>query len=182
MKKLVYLSVVVFGMFLVFPTHSQAQNEFKVGGGLVYGSGIFDGSGVGDWQNDIGITLDGFYIVNEQIRVGPGITYFFPKDESGLTSNVWELALNGNYIFYTEDEFDVYGIAGLAFTNVSTDPDGASSTSETVLGVDLGAGIEYGVDFGDLFGELKIANIGGSGDDFDLNSQLVLAVGARFAL
>ena len=49
---------------------------------------------------------------------------------------------------------------------------------ETVLGTDLGAGIEYGVDFG----ELKIANIGGSGDDVDLNSQLVFAVGARFAL
>lgn len=177
MKK---ITTLLFTALFALVAYSTAEAQFKLGAGLSYGTGVLDGSNVDDWQNDLGINVDAIYSISESIRAGASFTYFLPKDESGLKVTVWELAANGNYVFLNQDELMVYGLAGLAFTGVSADNGG--DESETVIGLNLGAGLEKMLNFGDLFAEAKMANIGGDGDDFELKSQFVISAGVRFPL
>jgi opacity protein-like surface antigen len=175
MKKIILTSCFLLGLLLTFNTASYAQEgRIQVGPGLAYGNEA----------ENLGISVDGYYTINEQFRAGTALTYFFPDktDVPGggeLSYNYFAIDLNGNYIFHREEEFMAYGIAGLNILNVGADVEGADGTdydtdSNTELGLNLGAGIEYGVDFGNLFGELKFTGIGG---DYD---QLVLGAGVRF--
>lgn len=172
MKKLLITCCAVLGLLLTFNTTSLAQEgRIQVGPGLAYGSEV----------ENLGISVDGYYTINEQFRAGAALIYYFPDKEefSGgeITANYFSIDLNGNYIFHSEDQLMAYGIAGLNILSVSVDSDidGASgSSSESELGLNLGAGAEYAMDFGNLFGEIKYAGLGGDAD------QLVLGVGVRF--
>ncbi|MCW9708252.1 hypothetical protein [Fodinibius salsisoli] len=162
MKKIIFTSCLLFGLLLTFNTSSHAQEgRIQAGPGLAYG---------GEAEN-LGISLDGYYTINEEFRAGAAFTYFFAND---LYSS-YAIDLNGNYIFHNEDELMAYGIAGLNIFTYSWDSDVAGvDDSESEIGLNLGAGLEYNVDFANLFGELKFAGLGS-----DAN-QLVLGAGLRF--
>lgn len=172
MKK---ITTLLFTALFAFVAYSTAEAQFKLGAGLTYGSGVLEGSGSDDWQNDLGLTVDGYYSITPEIRAGAGFTYYLPKEEGGLTINIWELNFNGNYAFINDEEMMVYALAGLNITGIASDFDG-DTDSDSETGLNLGAGIEYVMSFGDLFGEAKMANVGGDADQF------VVGVGVRFPL
>lgn len=162
MKKLLLTSCAIIGLLLAFNTSSFAQDgRIQIGPGLAYGSEV----------ETLGISVDGYYTINEQFRAGAKLTYFFPKNDV----NFFGVDLNGNYIFHNEDQLMAYGLAGINILNASWDIDiEGVDDSNSEVGLNLGAGVEYALDFGNLFGELKYAGIGG---DYD---QLVLGAGLRF--
>ncbi|HLR25787.1 MAG TPA: outer membrane beta-barrel protein [Fodinibius sp.] len=165
MKKLLLASCTLIGLLLMLSTSSLAQTHegrIQIGPGLAY---------AGDFEN-VGISVDGYYTINEDFRAGAAFTYYFHKNEV----NNYAIDINGNYIFYREEQLMAYGLAGLnvLIWTIDTDlPDGADE-SGSELGLNLGAGIEYSLDFANLFGELKYAGIGGNAD------QIVIGAGLRF--
>jgi hypothetical protein len=153
-------------MVLISNSNSFAQeNETKIGVGLIYGSEI----------ESLGIRADGYHRVNEDFRVGGALGYFFPTDVTGGEITWFEIDLNGNYIFYEEEEWTIYGLAGLNILIATIDPDVGDSDTNSEIGLNIGGGLEYLVNFGAVFGELKFAGLGGDAD------QLVLGGGIRFA-
>lgn len=170
MKKTLLTSVLLFALVFTFNTSSLAQSgDIEVGVGLVYGSEI----------EQPGITADGYYTINEQFRAGLGLTYFFPNDFPGGDVTWFAIDLNGNYIFHNEDKLMAYGLAGINIINASVDfdADGTDgSTSDSEMGLNIGAGIEYTLDFADLFGEIKYGGLGGDAD------QLAISAGLRFPI
>lgn len=186
-KQTIY-TITFLGTLIAFSatnSYSQEASAIKVGGGLVFGSGVFEDGG--DLNNNIGIGLDGIYAINESIRVGAGFNFYLPKsvDESfggdtfSTTATVWELNLNGNYIFYSKDKLLAYGLAGVNITgvNVKAEFDGESeSDSESETGLNLGLGGEYTLNFGSMYSELKLGGLGGDAD------QIVLSAGVRISI
>jgi opacity protein-like surface antigen len=180
MKKLLTILFVTFlflGTNSIFQTTNAQteEGEIKLGAGLAFGSGAIDFGG--DLNNDIGIRIDGYYTVTPEIRAGADFTFYFPKSEGGVDLTVWELNFNGNYIFLDEDGLLVYGIGGLNITGINldfSDDIGGfnASGSETELGLNIGAGLEYALDFADFFAEAKFGNLGGDADQFALGAGL----------
>jgi len=162
-------------------THAQIeQGDFKLGGGLVFGSGV----GFGSLDNDLGVRVDGYYAFTPVIRAGGDFTFYFPKSEGGVDATVWELNFNGHYVFLDDDGLVVYGLGGLNITGFSIDFGTVTtggqtfdigSESDTEVGLNLGAGLEYALDFADLFAEIKLGGLGGDADQF------VLGAGLRFS-
>lgn len=184
MKKLLTIFCLVSGLLFLTNSNALAQDDFNIGAGLAYGSGVGFG---GDFDNDLGLRVDGYYGLTPEVRIGGDFTFYLPKsDEQSFggttvetTATVWELNLNGNYIFYNEDEVLIYGLGGINITGVSTEQSGggtSQSNSDSEVGLNLGGGVEYTMDFGALFGELKLGNLGGDADQF------VLGAGVRFGI
>jgi len=179
MKKLLtilFVTVLIFGTSSLLHT-AQAQveeGEIKLGAGLAFGTGVFDGGG--DLDNDIGIRIDGYYAVTPEIRAGADFTFYFPKSVGNVDATVWELNFNGNYIFLDEDGLIVYGIGGLNITGINIDSESVNgfggSASESEFGLNLGAGLEYALDFADFFAEAKLGNLGGDANQFALGAGL----------
>ena len=157
MKKLLTSA---FILFLSFGIHTAATAQISVGGGLAYGENI----------EEIGLKLDGIYVINEEFRAGADIIYYFTED--GIT--FWELNLNGNYLFVEEEDLVVYALGGLNYARQSFDIDGMNNPSNSEIGLNIGAGLEYDLDFAKLTPEIKYAL-----SDFD---QLVFSVGLRFPI
>ncbi|MEX0929155.1 MAG: outer membrane beta-barrel protein [Balneolales bacterium] len=182
MAKLIFLPAFFAGICLLPFTSAFAQQitdpaspyTLKAGGGLVYGTEI----------ENAGLQLNGYYRLpaNEQIFVGGDLTYFFPDSESfpGGSSSQRLLAINinGQYHFYQENEIGAYGMGGLnyAMLRFSSEFDDIGdefdvSETESEIGLNIGAGVEYELDFGLIYGEIKFVI-----SDFD---QLVIGAGVR---
>ncbi|MEX0778347.1 MAG: hypothetical protein WD491_11495 [Balneolales bacterium] len=160
------LALILLAFGLMAATEANAQ--IKAGGGLAYGTNI----------ERLGIQANGYYTIpaNEQIRAGLEYTYFFPESYDGGSSRFSEFNINGNYLFYEEDEISAYALGGINHSTSSVNVDGneffgGMSTSGSSTGLNIGGGAEYLADFGSLYGELKFVI-----SDFD---QLVLSVGTR---
>ncbi len=169
--------------------HAQTQEgDFKLGVGLAFGTGV--GFGFGNLDNDLGIRVDGYYAFTPEIRAGGDFTFYFPKEESesfmGATitekATVWELNLNGHYLFVDDGELIVYALGGINITGISISSEETGSGfnfggefSDTEFGLNLGGGLEYDLDFADLFAEAKLGNLGGNANQF------VLGAGLRFS-
>lgn len=162
MKKVYTTSLLILGVF--FLTHSRiiAQSgNISIGGGLIYGTGVFDGLSGNDvdFNNHLGIDVNGYYTITGDFRAGTDIKFFFPKEESGLKLTVWEINFNGNYLFYNQEGLNAYGLGGINITSIKTSIDGGQfggfSGSTSKVGLNLGAGGEYATNFGALFTELK---------------------------
>lgn len=173
MKRITQIGCVIIGLFFIAnsPGFAQVADETEqnidLGIGLAYGTEI----------ESLGITADAYYILNQNMRVGGGLTYFFPEETPSANINWFAIDLNGQYLFYAEENMNVYALAGLNIIIQSINFEdfvGQDDLSETYVGLNLGAGIEYGLNFADLFGELKLAGLGGDAD------QLVLSAGLRF--
>ncbi|MDZ7660167.1 outer membrane beta-barrel protein [Fodinibius sp.] len=181
MKRTINVLMIVTGLFLLYSNQTQAQ-DLKIGVGLVFGTGVFE---FDDLDNDLGLRFEGLYTINEEFRATADFTYFFPKSEGDVDVSLIGININGNYIFYSEDELMAYGLAGINIGIVTVDTPQQTvpgfgtfggSDSESEFGLNLGAGIEYALDFANLFSELKFGGLGGDAD------QLVFAAGVRFAL
>ncbi|CAN5235627.1 hypothetical protein BH23BAC3_BH23BAC3_07200 [soil metagenome] len=157
---------------------SVQEGDFKAGIGLVFGTGI----GFGSLDNDLGIRADGYYAFTDVIRGGGDFTFYFPKSEGPAEITVWELNLNGHYIFMDEDDLILYGLGGINITGFSFESTFSfagitetGSSSDTEFGLNLGGGVEYALDFADLFAEAKLGGLGGNANQF------VLGAGLRFS-
>jgi opacity protein-like surface antigen len=156
MKKLLTSA---FVLIMVFGLHSAATAQISVGGGLGYGTNI----------EEIGLKVDGVYTINEDFRAGADIIYFFV----GGDVSFWELNLNGNYIFTQDDAMTIYGLAGINYARQSVSSEwGSWSNSE--VGLNIGAGLEYDLGFATIAPEIKYAL-----STFD---QLVVSAGLRFPI
>lgn len=155
MKRLVYLTIFILGLTLIYNTDTQAQ-DFKAGGGLAFGSEV----------EAIGIQATGVYNINEEFNGAADFIIFFPDNYDW-----WELNINGHYKFHSQDNVQVYGLAGLNFASWEVDT-GVGSISDSEAGLNLGGGAEMGLDFANLYGEIKYIL-----SDAD---QLVISAGLRF--
>lgn len=159
MKHTLIKSLFVLGALLLTTNLATAQEgRIQVGPGLAFG-------------DDLGLSVDGYYGITAEIRAGAKFTYYFVEDVAGTTVNFSTLDLNGNYFFYEKDMIRAYGIAGLNFAFSSV-----GNTSNSELGLNIGAGGEYAMDFGNIFAELTFAGLGGNADN------IVLGAGVRFDL
>ncbi len=160
MKRLLSTSAFILTLICLFHTTGFAQDRpFQVGVGLLYGSEI----------EELGIQANLNYPVLENIELAPDISIYF-VDDDGDVDNFWELNLNGHYFLSSQEQYNVYGLAGL---NLATIGNSFTDDSETEIGINIGVGSEYYMDAFSLFGELKYVL-----SDFD---QLVIGVGARLA-
>lgn len=143
-----------------FAQQTQQQDDtrpFQVGAGLIYGSEV----------EELGFQVNINYPVLQNVELAPDISIYFADNEQGI-DNYWELNINGHYFLAADDEYNVYGLAGLNITTVSP---AFTDDSETEAGINVGIGTEYYLDFLSIYGELKYVL-----SDFD---QLVLGAGAR---
>lgn len=167
--------LVLSTLFILTASTGFAQTgDIKIGGGLIFGSGV---TGIDPVDNDLGIKLDGIYTINEDFRAGANLGFYFPHEQNGFEQTVWELNFNGNYLFYSEEELLLYGLGGINITSISFDQSNqgySASGSDSEFGLNIGGGLEYGVGFGDLFAELKYVI-----SDAD---QLAVGAGVRFGI
>lgn len=170
MKKLLTVGLLVIGLIFLSNTNLYAQGEagdISVGGGLGYGTEI----------ESIGIQAGGVYVINEQFRGAADLIYYFPNDDFGYDFTWFEINANGHYLFVTEEDLIAYALGGLNFATLKFDyPDGfgfnGGSVSNTEVGLNVGAGLEYNLDFAKLYAELKYA--------LSSADQLVISAGLRF--
>lgn len=159
MKKLLSIAGLVLGFIFFSNTNALAQNEFKVGAGLAYGSEV----------EAIGIQAGAVYDFTEEFSAAADFIVFFPDNYDW-----WELNVNGHYRFLSQDNVTVYGLAGLNYATLSIDLGQFGSASDSELGLNLGGGAEFGLDFAKLYTELKY--VVGNAD------QLGISAGLRFPI
>lgn len=157
MKKLLTFCCLILGLLFFSNSNALAQSDFKVGGGLAYGSEV----------EAIGIQAGGVYAFTEQISGEADVIIFFPDNYDW-----WELNVNAHYNFFAEDNINVYGLAGLNYSTISINLGQFGSASNSEVGLNLGGGAEFGLDFANLYTELKY--VLGNAD------QLALSAGLRF--
>jgi opacity protein-like surface antigen len=168
MKK---LTCILFAAFISLAFSQIATAQISVGGGLAYGTEI----------EELGIQAGGVYTINEDFRAGVDFIYYLTGDDSGFGADLtwFEINANGHYLFVTEEDLIVYALGGLNFATFSYDIPafqgfGGGDVSETEIGLNVGAGLEYGLGFADLYAELKYA--------LSSADQLVLSAGLRFPI
>jgi outer membrane protein X len=160
-------------MFLgLFSKNVQAQEiETRIGGMLAYGSEI----------ENIGIGVNAEFGITDKLSISPSFIYYFPKEVGPVKVNWFEINGNANYYLLQDEGFQVYGLAGLNYTNMKVKYDGPSSEayggnfsgSDGKFGLNIGAGANLNLD-GNItpFAELKYVI-----SDFD---QLMIAAGVKF--
>lgn len=173
MKKLLTVGILVIGLIFLSNTNLYAQGEagdISIGGGLGYGTEV----------ESIGIQAGGVYTINEQFRGAADLIYYFPnEDDFGGNFTWFEVNLNGHYLFTAEEDLTAYALAGLNFASFSYDlPSfqgfGGGKVSDTEVGLNIGAGLEYDIDFALFYAELKYA--------LSSADQLVISAGLRFPI
>jgi opacity protein-like surface antigen len=168
MKK---ITCILFVAFISLAFSNIASAQISVGGGLAFGTEV----------EELGIQAGGVYTINEEFRAGADFIYYLTSDDNDFGGNFtwWEFNANGHYLFVTEEDMIVYALAGLNFASFSYDFPGfegfgGGSVSNTEVGLNVGAGLEYGLGFADLYAELKYA--------LSSADQLVLSAGLRFPI
>ncbi len=136
MKKIITIVATIAICFMVTPT---IQAQISAGVGFAYGTDI----------EETGLQLSGVYTLNEKMRVGADLIYYFIGDEEFFGVKIEQTALefngNFNYIFYNENKIEAYGIGSLGLHYVSVSVlDNSESDSEIALGVGVGAQYDLG--------------------------------------
>ncbi|MBF8149129.1 outer membrane beta-barrel protein [Winogradskyella sp. F6397] len=158
----------------LFSNTTNAQDiDTNIGGMLAYGTEI----------ENIGIGANAEFGIADKISISPSFIYYLPKEEGPVKVTWFEFNANVNYYFIQDEQFDVYGLGGLNYTNVNVKFDtnafggfgGNASGSDGRIGLNLGGGANLKLN-GNItpFAELKYVIIDGG--------QLVLAAGVRFNL
>ncbi len=173
MKHIQQLATVACLMLLLGFSPLRAQNTFEPGqiavsGGLSYG---FD-------LEKAGLRAEATSFFTENIRVGADITYWFTESYAGLKPTFLEFNGNLNYLFFEQDALTLYGIGTLGVHHAKVSYDlgmhGSDSSSDTKIGLGLGAGAEYNLGTVSIFAEPKFFLSG-----FD---QMKLNFGVRYYL
>jgi outer membrane immunogenic protein len=160
MKKLIFVSGLVM-IIATFATPAMAQISNRVGPMLSFASGDVDETG-------IGVVAE--FGVAQKLSIAPQFILYFPGNDLSF----FELNLNGNYYFFNQDVFELYGLGGLNFARASYDgPGGDYSNTELGLNLGIGTNFQIGKSFVP-FAELRFT-IG----DYD---QLALGLGVKFNL
>ncbi|QSE96408.1 outer membrane protein [Fulvivirga lutea] len=149
----------LLALFLTIAISSMSQR--RIGGNLVYGTEI----------EEIGIGAVGEFFFNDNLAIAPSFNYYFAEDPVSF----WELNANINYYFSESGAVSAYALGGLNLARVSVDLGPFGESSDTELGLNLGAGANF--DVGDSiipFAELRFVL-----SDFD---QAVFAFGVKFPL
>ncbi len=128
-----------------------------------------------DYKN-LGLGVKGQYEFIDNVRGEASFNYYLKKDNVSM----WELNANVHYLFRITDEVTLYPLAGLTMLTAKVESANfggiKSSASDTNIGLNLGAGIEYPLsDSVKLNGEIKYQIV----NDFD---RPVISVGLTFAL
>lgn len=163
-KKCVSIFALLLAMFFVT---NPANAQFWAGLGLFYGGDI----------EAIGIQANGVYVLDEErgINLAGDLTLYFPDEVPGVDVSLFTINANGHYVFTTTETLMAYAIGGINIAIVEVGVNfgafGTTSASNTEIGLNAGAGVEYDIGFGYLFGEAKLV-LGGF-------SQLVAGGGLR---
>lgn len=170
--KSIHLNFLVLTIaFLTFiPVAANAQensSDIVLGGGLAYGEKL----------GELGLQFGGYYVLDENMRIGGDFIYWLVDSPPEGSVNYFEINANFNYLFYHEDDIALYGIGSLGIHSWSSSAtfNGVSvSSSDTDLALGIGAGFEYNLDPIRIYVEPRFFLTG-----FD---QLNLAFGVRYGL
>lgn len=159
--------------FVAFPFLSaNAQEETRIGGYLGYGSEI----------KNPGFGANAEFPIMDNLTIAPNFSYYLPKDENDVVkTSIFEFNANANYYFMNDNALDLYGLAGLNYTNVKVEVEnlgfgfGGASSSEGKIGLNIGGGANFNIDKNwTPFAELKYVL-----SDFN---QLVFSAGVKFSI
>ncbi len=154
------LTLVLLIAFVSLGTYAQTfdVSRLRAGAGFVYASDI----------NNLGITFNGVYNLNDVWEGSLGITHIFPNNNLKYTV----LDFDAHYIFYkANQELNFYGIGGLSFNfwklDLPTYRIGdfvyGGSTNGTEVGLNIGAGLNFKLtDFLNLAPEVRFTIMDGS--------------------
>lgn len=183
MKKL----LIIITVLLLSASLAEAQFT-KAGGGLSYSTGAYFHNEDIDVSHKTGnpaITFKGIFEFSLPFHISPSVNIFLPRvtqdefSESKQVVSAFLFDINGHYVINSLDRFEFYGLAGLNVTLLKNtwkwefEGGGSDSSSETVLGLNLGAGTYMKMtEQLDLFGEFKY--ILSSRDQFMLTVGVLL--------
>ncbi|GJM28343.1 MAG: hypothetical protein DHS20C17_09780 [Cyclobacteriaceae bacterium] len=141
----------------------------RIGAQLGYGSGI----------ESLGIGARFDYAITDAILLAPDLMYFFGKSEGSVDLSWFDINLNGNYLFETNNpDIIPYVLAGIniGIFNTSIDDFGFGSygASGTKIGLNLGGGADFLVGTLVVFGEMRYA--------ISSLDQFVIQGGVKFPL
>lgn len=126
----------LIALFTLTTVVSKAQ--LKVGAGLHYATDI----------DNLGISLNGQYLINDDWTAAAGFTYFLETEYIKWSA----LDFNAHYSIKTiENVGALYGIGGLNITMIKIDIPGfsdwigESSTSDSNVGLNIGAGLSIDI-------------------------------------
>src|SRR5690606_21652174 len=101
---------------------------------------------------EIGVQVGGLYDLRENIRAGLDFTFWLLDTPAGVDQSLWELNLNTHYIFKQDDNLTLYGIGSVGI-HYSSFEVGNFSTTDSEIGIGIGAGAEYSLGAISLFAE-----------------------------
>ncbi|MDR1563075.1 MAG: porin family protein [Dysgonamonadaceae bacterium] len=114
---------------------AQEKGDMAAGGNLTLGSG--------DSYTNVGIGAKFRYNVTAPLRLEGSFTYFLKKDYL----NMWDLSVNGHWLFPAGDRLTLYPLAGLGILgwkysyDFGWGVDGSASDSD--IAFDLGGGVDF---------------------------------------
>lgn len=158
---------------LIIGMSTASQAQMKAGVGVAFGTEA----------ESLGLTGNFYTAIPsvENLSVGGDIIFFLPKDLGNDVKRTWfDVNINGQYAFYSEQMLRAYALAGLNFARIGVKYDGPGSeffndVSDTEIGLNLGVGGEYAFSESMLgFAELKFVL-----SDAD---QAVFLAGLRFPI
>lgn len=151
---------------LLFSVAVSANAQSRVGAFLAYGSEV----------ENLGIGVNGEFYFNDQITLVPSFIFYMTDDTPAINSTIWEMNLNGQVYFASEQTALIYGFAGLNYTHLKYKFKLTDTTSrDGELGINVGIGADFDIDSAILpFAQVKYVI-----SDFD---QLVISGGVRFKL
>jgi len=134
-------------------------------------------------DTDLGLGVKAKFDLNDKFKISPSIIYLGGDKEtigaSSVKSSFIEINGDVHYAFSETESVLFYGIGGLNIITGSVKISGTGiidgKTSDTDVGLNLGAGAEFGIaDKFDAFAEAKFG-VGGA-------EQLLISAGGYFAL
>lgn len=138
------ITVVLVALFTFFSCILKAQ-EYRLGGGLGYGSGI----------NSIGVNLRGDAKFDNLWSITPHFNFFFNKKNDAVTKKWNAFNVDGHYFFEIEPTWNIYPLFGINIATVSNKINGVKF-SNSEIGINLGFGSEISFDNRlSGFGEIK---------------------------
>ena len=162
MKNIKLILLFAIGIFMMAATATEAQ-RITAGGGVGYGSK----------SEDLNFQVNIYYkLPTLPLRIGGDVGY--SKPETNL--NVIDSNANIHFMAVDTELFSLYSITGINVLH-NRFSIGDITESDTLLGLNLGAGAEVDLGFGRGFGEAKYV-VGRDKDD----SQMVLGAGVRVNL
>jgi outer membrane protein X len=132
MKKVFLRSMAIAAIAMLtvsMPTVAQEKGDMAAGVGLTLG--------MGDKFTNYGLGAKFQYNVLNALRLEGAFTYFLKKDYTTM----WDLGVNGHWLFPVSDNMTVYPLAGLGILNYGSSY-GGFSVSTSDLAFNFGGGLD----------------------------------------